>query len=383
MTLDKTIDILREREVPYYYGAKGFRTNEDEDSHLVDIANVMDLDKDENKLYSAILGTFPQEELLRKADELSATNCSEFLIGKMIWAAGDHSPVTPTIHNEPIGKLLRLFTDKKSGGVYYARKDLRKRYPSQDFATQKKIIRAFLEKGAKEDINWAGRTLRDGWIPGFEEIVLSKFRETRDTALGYVILRHFPTATVLSEAEALAKATQYAYVAARVGNEQGFVLDRTRLSVPDYFYVMAKLGREVSPSEAEKEIRSFLSPLPAFLYRHYGIPGDQEPLLAAIPGFTIIVWALGKLGLTDTLLWLLDIKRSVTAAVKKASPEDTWPAMTTALRLRLDPSLVEALVLEDERFKFLHSEDIGDLPPDEKEAKDEPIIDFFKGSTLF
>lgn len=365
MTLEQTIQILRAREVPYHGGYAGLRAiGSEEDGNL--LANVLDLDQDEHKLYAAILGTFSPEELRRKAEQLRETDCAGLLLSKMEWAATDHSSVPVLFHNEPIGKLLKLFVDKKSKCVSHARACLRKRYPYQDFATQKRILKAFLENGSKDDADWAGKTLRDNWIPGFEESVLRRWTQTHSRNLGYTILRHLPAEVALREQEALSAATSYAHVAARIGNEPGFILDRFRLSTPDYFYVMAKLGRKMSEKQALEELISYLSPLPSMVYFFSPGSGDWMPQLTDIPGVPIIIWSLGKLGLTDTLIWLLDVKSKIQEKLKGVDIIDRWPVLTATLRCCLDPKLKEEEVLSQEKQHYqLCQNDDDDLPPDD------------------
>jgi len=369
MTLEQTISILRQREVPYYEGSREYRyvDYDEEGPHL---ANVLDLDRDENKLYSAILSTFPPEDLLKKEEDLSGTDCSGFLLSKMRWAASDHAPVKTRFRNESIGTLLKLFLDKRSKCVSYARQALRTRYPYQSFAVQKRILLTFLEDGAKEDVSWAGRTLRDDWIPGFAELVVRKWKESRVPALAYTILRHLPAEVVMADQEALASATSYAYVAARIGNEPGFTLDPSRLSVPDYFYVTVKLGRSMGEEEAIAELGSYFSSVPGVVYCYRDAHGRNEPQLCDIPGVPIIIWALGKLGLREPLLRLLDIKSLLRERFREMAAEDRWPALTSTLRCRFNPGQDSGKVFLEEKLKFQSGDaamdddlPVDDMPP--------------------
>ena len=51
---------------------------------------------------------------------------------------------------ESTSALLRLYTDKKSGRVAYARTELKKRFETQPYSIQKRILKAFLH-GSKND----------------------------------------------------------------------------------------------------------------------------------------------------------------------------------------------------------------------------------------
>lgn len=336
------------------------------------MADSLELDSDESKLYSAVLGTFPPEELLDGAEALERTPCPGTIIRKMRWAAEDHSPVPVRFHNEPIGTLLKLFTNKKSKSVSYARTALRMRYPYQAFAVQKKILSTFLTSGTKSDATWVGKILMDSWIPGFEELVLSRWHDTRDRKLAFTIIRHFPAGTVIEESEALSAATHYAYVAARIGNEPGFTLDMSRLSVSDHLYVWAKLGRKMTEREAREMVLGFLSHLPDEYYRFWGIvPSDRMPQLTDIEGMGLIIWALGKMGLRETLLWILSVKRDLTKKLEKTDEPSRRAAMSATLRCLADPSLnpEKTLKEEKERLDYTHADE-DDLPPSDPASLD-------------
>lgn len=184
----------------------------------------------------------------------------------------------------PTESLLSWYADKNRKYRNKPFDELTRRFRNEELNMKCAILRAFIEGRVKE-MEWAARQLRDGWIESFSDPVRQRWEQTHNQLLGYVILRHFPDSYILEQQEELASATGYAYVCARVGSCPGFTIDTKRLSIPDQFYVAAKLGLPVKPDDMEKLLRkymrgSFVSPL----------------------DFRLICWSLGKLGMTYLLM---------------------------------------------------------------------------------
>lgn len=63
-----------------------------------------------------------------------------------------------TQRNRPIATLIKWYSDKKSGKVSDARKEIIRRFDYLDWNVQKKILMAFLDAG-QSDRQWAYRKI--------------------------------------------------------------------------------------------------------------------------------------------------------------------------------------------------------------------------------
>ena len=88
-----------------------------------------ELSPDQEKVCNALLKTIPKETLGWIADVLRRDpDCSSVFVRKMEWMSEEHPP-KEVVRNEPIGRLIRYYVDKKSKKVAYARPLLRSRFP--------------------------------------------------------------------------------------------------------------------------------------------------------------------------------------------------------------------------------------------------------------
>ncbi len=193
----------------------------------------------------------------------------------------------------PLQTLLRLYTDKTSGKVNVSMKELMSRYHKVCAEDQRVILKAFLT-GGKKEVEWAGRRLRDLWVRSLEKSVGECWKRTHNLIIAKVILRHMPAAFIISEQDELAKTASYREVCGRLCNEKGFQIDFKRLSVPDYLYVLAKQKASdaheyTAPDDIDKQLDDYLLKEPYL---------DEDTI-------NIILWALGKLRMTDTILRIL------------------------------------------------------------------------------
>lgn len=189
--------------------------------------------------------------------------------------------------------LIGWYTDKKSGKVAMATRELMSRFLHECIENQQSILDAFLA-GGKKEVEWAGRRLRDRWFNSLSDAVASCWKRTHNPVLAYAILRHMPTSFIMSEQESLASATKYAYVCVRLGNEKGFHMDSERLSIPDLIYVWAKWGIGNSTNINIPYVGDIL--IQEYLDEEEDIPTETLGL---------ILWSLGRLGMTDTIVHIL------------------------------------------------------------------------------
>ena len=326
MNTDAILAILRKQE--HYYTGDGFPAEWSNNSNIV-----LELDHDQDKLYTAILKTVPKTTLAEIANELRYDrNVAVSLIHKIEWLSEEH-PKIGKPKNEPILTLLDLYLNKKSKQVRYARKCLRERFDKQSYRDQNRILRAFLE-GPAIDCDWAGRVLRDNWRKELSGKIKEAWARSKRQMLAYVILRYFPNRYILQEQLSLTQTAGYQYVCARIGNEPEFEMDESRLSTPELLYVMAKLGRTVEDEVMEKRIYDFL-----LHYEGYYDLLSVTPSFSCIPGWDKMIWAMGVLGMQDALIRLLGFENRIkeNQSTEELDMEDKWSHFVTAIKNEIDP----------------------------------------------
>ena len=182
--------------------------------------------------------------------------------------------------------LLRLYSNKDSKRVSFAAKELKRRYPMLSQEKQRSVLRGFL-MGGKNERTWAARRLRWQWIEAMGPLVARRWEETHEELLAYLVLRYLPAKYVMAQQDQLADVVDYSYVCARLGNEPGFVMDESRLSVPEYFYAVAKSGFPVNRAALQARLDAYLN--------SDNVREDQTGLL---------LWAMGQLHMTEPLIHL-------------------------------------------------------------------------------
>ena len=167
------------------------------------------------------------------------------------------SPVEAPQRNEEIGTLIRLFRDKKSKKVTYAKEKLKERYAHQSHATQRKIIDAFLD-GAMSDRKWAFNILYGNWDSHFAGKIDALWQKQPEEACRRVIVQHMSEEYLLQHQEAWKTcysdsfrscSAAYKYVCIRLANNPAFKINYDRLCEGDYYEVMAKTGGKVTPGD--------------------------------------------------------------------------------------------------------------------------------------
>lgn len=285
MKTDTILSFLRKEAYPAF-SQDDFRTNNPRTVVWVD----------------SVLGSLTNEDLDTVLEAFREDNQAPGrLVGEVEWFRSRKPREKAWHKNEPVSQLLRWYSDKKSKKVFYASGELKRRFPGQSFQVQKKILNAFL-CGGKKDVEWAARYLRDNWISTFENVVLAKWHEVKMPLFAYIILRHFPDAIIFQEQEAIAETVGYAYVCARLGNMKGFVVDEGRLSPEDWFYVMAKLGREDALSRIDDQLKACinsLKPLDLLLF--------QNGSILSVRPLSRVVWSMKKLHYTEGIIRLIEM----------------------------------------------------------------------------
>lgn len=280
------------------------------------------------RLVGSILDSLGEDELEELLDSLRQDQYAPYYLVEEVQWYLTRSPKEKVVQrNEPITRLLAWYTDKKSKKVSTSSAELKRRFSGQSFAVQKTILKTFLQGGRKEK-EWAGRYLLGNWIPSFRDLIIDKWKETRTPLFANIILRHFPDKVVFQNREDLAEDAGYAYVCARLGNMDGFTVDESRLSPSEWFYVMARLGRENAITRMDgklKECILALSPMDLF-------PLGEGSLLSAGP-LSRVVWALKKLHCTESILRLSAMwDQALAFASREQEDYDKCSAMVFSLK---------------------------------------------------
>lgn len=265
---------LKDNAYPYY--------NSDTNKHT---------SKWQDDAYRAYLHSLPKDILSQLIEKwMWDSECPRTLYYKAVGVL--KSKVREEMATIPTSSLLEWYANKKSGKVSVAIKELMARYRSESFEGQQEILRAFI-MGGKKEMEWAGRRLRDHWTASLASCVDLRWKATHNPILGYIILRHFPDDYVVAQQEELAAATRYAYVYARIVHAEGLRLDMDRLSTPETLYVWAKWNMGKS-----KHINIGVL-ADAVLDEYFDEEDDITP-----QDVSLILWALGKLGLTESIIRL-------------------------------------------------------------------------------
>ena len=179
--------------------------------------------------------------------------------------------------NVPLQQLLDDFNNTRSGKVHEARRELKKRFEAQSFADQETIIAAFMTKASKTDVVWCAKY----FVENYAETVV--YQGQQFYVVGYmfwkdeyldVIKRHwehdmdnykllkaivlFDSADYLKERIRLVEAEtsgiidrpSYSSLLLKVCEDKCYQLPKARLAPPQYAYIAAKTGRNITPKEA-------------------------------------------------------------------------------------------------------------------------------------
>ena len=275
-------------------------------------------DSDKN-IYHAILQSLPFNMLLEVEAGLSRRKDISWRLMDFIKWLKMHAK-----GNEPIETLLRWYGNKKSKKVSYAFKQLTKRYETQSFNSQKKILRAFLS-GGKYASEWAAARLRKRWIPGLDNKIKAAWKAHKGPVMAKTILYMMPEAFVLQEQEEIIQASTdpqsaYAILCGRLGNEPGFVIDESRLCIRDWFYVYGKLQRTEKIPEIDGKVDQFIRELDCQKYLPYADFSGNSFLPYLETGR--IVWAMRRMGYTEGLMRLAKLERTALGLVKASGATD-------------------------------------------------------------
>ena len=145
--------------------------------------------------------------------------------------------------------LLKRFTNKKSGKVEEARKEIKARFDYLDWSVQKRILYAFLSSG-KTDRAWAYAKLLRYWDDCFIPVIESLWNQYHEIKCSWPIIRHFPEEYVSKNLDLLSNGDNYYFICRRLAHHPGFHIDRSRLTITEYLSVLNSAGRRIDMKDA-------------------------------------------------------------------------------------------------------------------------------------
>ena len=269
---------------------------------------------DERHFMKALMRTLSHEQL----ENLQNKN---LLQEPLIWDAKsllerDSKVQKAAVKNEPIATLLDEFVTHKKGRRNFVRAQLQNRFDAQDNDIQVGIFRAFLQ-GGKNDRRWCYNKALSWWsdciIPEMEKI----WEAYKEPNCARVVSERLPLTYVKQHQEDLGKA-DYHNLCLRLGTEEDFAIDRKRLGAVAFFHVLTHCNRNISDTEADLVVFEYLAEVltSGYFPHHYSmkyenslfrpeeIPDNYRPSLLFIKGMDYVLWCLGQLGKSNTIMKL-------------------------------------------------------------------------------
>lgn len=151
--------------------------------------------------------------------------------------------------NTPIAKLIRDYTNKKSGKVSVSREEIQRRFNHLDWKDQKKILTAFLDSG-KTDREWAYSQLLDNWDDSFIPKVKELWEIYREYKCAWSVIRYFPLEYIKLHMEDFTEERDYYFICLRLAKDKKYIIDSNKLSKTDYLSVLYHTGRNLTDHKA-------------------------------------------------------------------------------------------------------------------------------------
>lgn len=195
-------------------------------------------------------------KLLKSEPEFVEKNFIErttsILFGRSIPVNPDEKTiiVTPEEEQYPIKQLM----DKLQSGNNQERSDasffLEMRFWGQSLPCQIQIIKAVLSAKSLHKRDWLDILLNNWWDDAIMPDVEKAWLSYGEPECARVIMHRFPLDYVLMHQEELGKA-DYQFLCMRLAKEEGFNIDKSRLSLIQYYQVLANTHMRLNDDEAE------------------------------------------------------------------------------------------------------------------------------------
>lgn len=279
----------------------------------------------EKNIYHAIMQSLPTELIIEVKARLLKSGLLSYNLQSFIDWMQKKRNKKPEAPNESIKTLLRWYQDKKSNKVSYAYERLVKRFEAQSFRDKMLILRAFL-LGGKKSSEWAATQLRHDWIPGLEVEIVLAWNAYRGSSMAKTIIYKLPEEYVMLKQDELIEAaydpmtemvsdipSAYAILCGRLGRTAGFIIDETRLSILDWFYVVGKLCLIEKAHEMNAMADRYISSLNCEDYAGYKNTSGHTLLYCL--GMSRIIWAMKCVHYTEGIIRLANLEQKVINAI--------------------------------------------------------------------
>lgn len=229
--------------------------------------------------------------------------------------------------NNPIAKVIKNYTDKKSGKVSESGKEIKRRFAGLDWKDQKRAMAAFLN-GSASDREWVYARLIALWDASFEQQVEKLWETYHEEKCGWVIIRHFSKGYLVEHLEELSQGRNYYFICRRFADDADFIIDKTLLRKTDYLMALSHSGKTISDSEATDILCKTVRDIAIHRYpymelsRNY-IPMRTEVMTASdFNNVAIALYYLDKMGNNDVVCAFRDWERRVQNAVGSSDEYD-------------------------------------------------------------
>lgn len=232
--------------------------------------------------------------------------------------------------NAPLQQLLDDFNNHRSGKVHEARRELKKRFEAQSFSDQETIIATFMNKASKTDVVWCSKY----FVENYAETVV--YQGQQFDVVGYmfwkdeyldVIKRHwehdmdnykllkaivlFDSAEYLKERIRLIEAEtpgiidrpSYSSLLLKVCEDKSYLPPKERLTPPQYAYIAAKTGRNITPEEASAALVWAVNNASSWSFNFArNLQGHLTFRDFKYSTLGLSLWSLSKLGYSDIII---------------------------------------------------------------------------------
>ena len=158
---------------------------------------------------------------------------------------------------KPIARLIKDYTDKKSGKVSESRIEIQKRFKYIDWKDQKKILLAFLNSN-KTDRQWAYTKALDYWDKSLEPKIKELWTQYHEEKCSWVIIHNFPADYLRQNIDEFTHIRNYFFICLRLAKTKDFVIDKEKLSHTDYLAVLFHNEIKIEENEAKDILYSII-----------------------------------------------------------------------------------------------------------------------------
>ena len=266
------------------------------------------------KVLEALLSTLSKDDLEKMQYLMPCTLLSsriEFLLKE------DENRRDKNGKQQTISTLLHNFNKKIKGKRAPARWQLQKRFDGQSFSVQVQIIRAFLNS-TPGDRNWCYWKFMNWW----DDIMIPDLEKTwttyHDAKCVKAAALRLPESFIKEHQEEMGR-FDYKQVCLRLAHDNEYQIDKSKLSVTDFCYIISKNRRHISDEEADQLLFGLIrdrleSPEynrvsrfddrngPSYYYDTIEEKKKYVPSLLYLMHVGYVIWTLGQTGNPATII---------------------------------------------------------------------------------